>query len=114
MIDPGTYRILSFTDINRSKSRGFNFGTERNNMKNTLKNNLQIDPDIPGPASYRDHEVYKLDSRYKAFNLGRIQTSEPRFREKDDRILKQFPGPGSYSPNICNLDNSGGAKGSKR
>jgi len=49
MIDPGSYKIPGFNDLNKGK--GFNFGTPRDGMKNTLRNNLSTDSNIPGPAN---------------------------------------------------------------
>jgi nitrate reductase beta subunit len=114
MIDPGTYQIAGMADMNKSHGKGFNFGTERNGMKNVLKNNLHTDPNIPGPASYRDHEVYKTDSRFKYNTLGRCDPKEQRFKVKDNRIISNFPGPGAHNPTITDLDNSGGKGGSQR
>jgi hypothetical protein len=43
--------------------KGFNFGVPRNGMKNVLRNNLNTDRNIPGPANYRDHEFFTKESR---------------------------------------------------
>jgi len=114
MIDPGTYRIAGLSEMNKSHGKGFCFGTKRNDMKNVLKNNLHTDPNIPGPASYRDADVYKVESRFKYNSLGKVEPKTRRFKVEDDRIIKNFPGPGAHDPTICNLDNSGGVNGTGR
>jgi len=62
MIDPGTYLIKGESEINKAKGKGFNFGTPRDKMKNTLRNNMHSDNQV-GPNNYNDHEKYLNDSR---------------------------------------------------
>jgi len=50
MIDPGTYMIKGEMEINKTKGKGFCFGTPRDKMRNTLRNNLHSDNQV-GPAN---------------------------------------------------------------
>jgi len=52
-------------EVNIEKHKGFGFGTPREKMHNTLRNNLHSDNQV-GPANYNDREKYLNDSRYKS------------------------------------------------
>lgn len=72
------------SEMNKSHGKGFNFGTERNNMKNVLINNLNTDPNIPGPASYPDINFKKESDNKPTRQLGIMNHTENRFKVKVD------------------------------
>jgi hypothetical protein len=98
---PITYTINSL-DFN-NKTKGFHFGISREKFaKVFIKENMQSDPCIPGPGSYRP-KTNAIEKNNGAFSI-RPRTN---FQSIFTDFTKGFPGPGSYEASKAS-DNQNG------
>jgi len=104
----GAYSQKGYFEQNVEKKRGYDFGTPRTNMKNTLRNNLSPDKMLKvGPGDYDVLEKFKNDSRFSKAPTGFSGWKTQRFNADKKSTPMITPGPQHYSTSLLEFKADG-------